>query len=31
VDVIGEVNEALREELAFANASYLTRLGSIDR
>lgn len=31
VDVIGEVNDALREELAFANATYLSRLGAIDR
>jgi hypothetical protein len=31
VDVIGEVNDALREELGFANVSYLTPLGSIDR
>jgi quinol monooxygenase YgiN len=31
VDVIGEVNEALREELAFANVSYLAQLGSIER
>jgi len=31
LDVIGEVNDAMREELAFAAASYLAPLGSIDR
>jgi hypothetical protein len=31
VDVIGEANDAMREELAFANASYLAQLGSIER
>jgi hypothetical protein len=31
VDVIGEVNDALRAELAFADATYHMPLGSIDR
>jgi quinol monooxygenase YgiN len=31
LDVIGEVNDAMREELAFAAASYLAPLGSVDR
>jgi len=31
LDVIGEPNDAMRAELAFADASYLTALGSIDR
>ena len=31
VDVIGEVNDALRQELGFTNVTYLSPLGSIDR
>jgi quinol monooxygenase YgiN len=31
VDVIGEVNGAMREELGFADVAYLAALGSIDR
>jgi quinol monooxygenase YgiN len=31
VDVIGEVNDALREELGFANVTYLSPLGAVDR
>ena len=31
LDVIGEVNDALREELGFADVTYLSPLGSIDR
>ena len=31
LDVIGEANDAMRQELAFAQASFLAPLGSIDR